>query len=173
MPASDTIGMYAPPKSRLPWFVGIGLVLVVGLIAVVTNLSGGWPTPRPTAGPSPSASASPSPALSGFPFASKDERITGRWEVLDRRWSDDGLHVELRIAVDRGTLNYTFLAFANQSAEVAYPGPGNDNPGLGEGILDAGEERAGWLFFPTTRDSTTIVLSDGLGRQLSALLVDA
>lgn len=170
-PTSDTIVSYAPPKSRTPWLIGIGLAIVVAVIAMVTNLPGNWLAPQSSSRPSASPSASTTP--DGFPFSSKDERITGRWEVLNKRWSDDGLHVELRIAVERGTLSYTFLAFANQSAEVVYPEPGSDAPALGDGTIKAGQERTGWLYFPTARDSTTIILGDGLGRQLSALVIDA
>ncbi len=170
-PTSNTINSYVPPRSRTPWLIGIGLVIVVAVIAALTNLPGTWLAPQSSTRPSVSPSASTTP--NGFPFSSKDERITGRWEVLDKRWSDDGLHVELRIAVDRGTLSYSFLAFANQSAEVVYPEPGSDDPALGDGTIVAGQERTGWLYFPTPRDNTTIILGDGLGRQLSALVVEA
>ncbi|MEA5118056.1 MAG: hypothetical protein VB036_10615 [Propionicimonas sp.] len=172
-PSSTTIGDYAPPRSKAPWFIGLAVAVVAVLIAVGATLPPDF-FGAPAASPSPSQSASP--ALPGQPFGSSDERLQGRWEVRNHRWTASGVEVELWLAVDSGSLDFSFVAFSNtdQDAEVIYPSPGADGPAFDLNPVNAGEERTGWLFFPIQHADLTLILSEGWGQsQLSALVIPA
>lgn len=171
-PATTSISEFAPPRSRAAWFIGIGVLLAAVLIAVTTVLPPGWPGPGAgSASPSPTPSATPT--ASGQPFTTVNGDVEGRWEVVERRWSDEGVQVMVRVAVDTGTLRFAFLAFSNDAAEVLYPAPGADQPDFGSDPITAGEQRDGWLFFPTYRADLTLILTTEVGRQISALVIKA
>lgn len=168
-PANTNISEFAPPRSKAPWLIGLGVLLAAVLIVVTANLPANWAGP---AAASPTPTPSPSATLSGQPFTTNDGRITGRWEVVERQWDDDGVKVLVRVAVDRGTLRFSFLAFSNDAVEVLYPYPGDDQPDFGSMPLSAGEEGDGWLFFATPRADLTLILTTEVGRQISALVVE-
>lgn len=164
------IDQFTPPRSPMPWLFALGAVLVAVLIAVTATLSSRPQPPSPT--PTPSA-ASTTARPSGQPFVSPDGRVEGNWEVLETRWNDEGVEIKLRIAVDQGTLWYSFMAFTNDAAEVLDPGPPTSSPALGQDPIDAGDERIGWIYFPSYRANLTLLLANPAGRQISALLVPA
>ncbi|MDQ7992767.1 MAG: hypothetical protein AAGC63_08425 [Propionicimonas sp.] len=172
-PDSTNISEFAPPPSRTPILVGLAAVVVAILIAATATLQpGGLFGARPApASPTPTPSATA--ALPGQPFATSDGRVEGRWQVVERRWTDEGVQVKVWVAVDRGTLRFSFLAFSNDAAEVVYPAPGADYPGFTAMPIDRGEERDGWLFFPVYRADLTLILANDSGRQISALVVPA
>lgn len=174
-PESANIGDYAPPRSKAPWFIGLAVAVVAALIAISATLPPGF-FGSPGASPSPSTGQSETPAPPGQPFSSLDERLQGRWEVRSHRWTASGVEVELWLAVDKGALDFSFVAFSNtdEDAEVIYPSPGADGPAFDLNPVNAGEERTGWLFFPAQHADLTLILSEGWGQsQLSALVIPA
>ncbi|MCA0253275.1 MAG: hypothetical protein LCH76_13520 [Actinobacteria bacterium] len=166
------IHQFAPPRSRLPWLLGLGAVLVaVAIILTATFADRILPAPQPSASPTP---ASTSAKPSGQPFVTPDGRVDGRWEVTDTRWNDEGVEVNVRVAVERGSLRFSFMAFTNDAAEVLYPQPTISYPEMATAQpIASGEEREGWVFFPTYRSDLTLILATDAGRQISALLVRA
>lgn len=165
---SVKIDEFAPPRSRLPLVVTLVVLLLAGLIWGATML-------RPAAAPAPAVSASPSPSptptLPGLPFISQDQEYAGRWQILEHRWTDAGLEVEIMLAVDRGPFGYSFVAFENSGIEPARPTPGSDSPRFSGRPIDSGQQETGWLFFPLERGPATIILSTEGGNQMSALAV--
>lgn len=168
-PEATHIEQFTPPRSPLPWLIMVGAVVIAALILFTATLSNR--PPAPSASPSPTASSAP--AKPGRPFVSPDGRVEGRWEVVESRWNDEGVEINLRLAVDKGTLWYTFMAFSNDAVEVLEPGPAMSSPALGWEPIEAGQERTGWIFFPTYRADLTLLLATELGRQISALLIPA
>lgn len=164
---SVKIDEFAPPRSRLPLLITLIVLLVAGLIWGATLL-------RPVAAvPAASASATPSqtPTASGLPFLTPDERYSGRWEILEHRWTDSGLEVEIRISVDRGPFSYSFLAFENSGVDATSPDPGSQPPQFSGLPIATGAQESGWLFFPLDRGPATIILATAGGNQMSALPV--
>lgn len=168
-PDATQIEQFTPPRSPLPWLIMVGAVVIAGLILFTATLSNRPPTP--SASPSPAASTAP--AKPGHPFVSPDGRVEGRWEVVESRWNDEGVEINLRIAVDKGTLWYSFMAFSNDAVEVLEPGVTMLSPALGWEPIEEGDERVGWIFFPTYRADLTLLLATEFGRQMSALLIPA
>lgn len=171
-PDSTSIGQFAPPRSKAPWFIGLAVVLAAALIGVSASLPPGFfGQPGPSSSPSPTPSRTQ--ALPGHPFTTQDGSASGRWEIRDHRWTADGVQLEVWLAVDEGTLGFSFVAFNNTDADaqVIYPAPGADYPALGGSPIRAGEERSGWLLFPAQRGDLTVILADDVGQQISALVV--
>lgn len=166
-PASLSIEEFAPPRSRLPLLLTLVAVLAAVLIWAGTSLRP--PAPEATASPSPTRTANGS----GLPFITPDERHSGQWEILQRRWTDSGLEVEIRIAVDRGPVSYSFVAFENTAINATEPEPGAMPPRFSGLPIQTGEEESGWLFFPLERGPATIILATAGGSQISALPVPA
>ena len=165
---SVTIDEFAPPRSRLPLLVTLVVLVVAALIWGATLL-------RPASTPSAARSASPSPTAtssgSGLPFLSPDKRSSGRWEIVEHRWTDSGLEVEITVAADRGPVNYSFVAFNNAGVDATDPVDGSEQPLFSGEPIPTGQEESGWLFFPLERGPTTIILATAQGNQMSALAV--
>jgi hypothetical protein len=174
-PPGVTIEEFAPPRSRLPLVVLLIAVVVAGLIWAGTTMGPAQPIPAATvsASPRPSASANPTTAATGagLPFVSPDQRYSGRWEILAHQWTDSGLEVEIRIAVDQGPIGYSFIAFGNNDTEATRAEPGSQFPRFSGSVIPSGQEETGWLFFPLQRGASTIILANGAGNQMSALPV--
>lgn len=163
---SVKIDEFAPPRSRLPLVLTLVVLLVAALIWGATMLRPA--PPAPAAAPTPSAT---SPTARGLPFLTPDERFAGRWEIVEHRWTDSGLEVEIRLTVDKGPVNYSFLAFENSGVEATSPTPGSDQPQFSGLPIETGQEESGWLFFPLERGPATIILATAGGNQMSALPV--
>ncbi|MGC4154101.1 MAG: hypothetical protein QM628_13630 [Propionicimonas sp.] len=168
-PEATHVEQFTPPRSPLPWLIMVGAVVIAALILFTTTLTNR--PADPTASPTPATSSAA--AGPGHPFVSPDGRVEGRWEVVESRWNDEGVEINLRLAVDKGTLWYTFMAFSNDAVEVLEPGPAMSSPELGWEPIEAGDERTGWIFFPTYRADLTLLLATEFGRQMSALLIPA
>lgn len=168
-PDATHIEQFTPPRSPLPWLIMVGAVVIAALILLTATLT----NQTPAASSSPSPTTSITAAESGQPFVSPDGQVEGRWEVVESRWNDEGVEINLRLAVDEGTLWYTFIAFSNDSVEVLEPGQALSSPALGWEPIEAGQERTGWIFFPTYRTDLTLLLATEFGRQMSALLIPA
>ena len=106
-----------------------------------------------------------------MPFLSPDERHSGRWEIVEHRWTDSGLEVEITVAADRGPVNYSFIAFNNDSLDATDPTVGSAQPQFSGQPIQTGQQESGWLFFPLERGPTTIILATAGGTQMSALAV--
>ncbi len=169
-PEATRIEQFSPPRSPLPWLIMLGAIAIAALILVTATLSSRPPAPSPTPRP---AATSATPRPSGQPFVTPDGSVEGRWEVVESRWNDEGVEINLRLVVEKGTLWYSFMAFSNDAVEVLEPGPAMSSPALGWEPIDAGQERTGWIFFPTYRADLTVLLATDAGRQISALLVPA
>lgn len=168
-PQAVHIEDFAPPKSKAPLIVSLAVGVALALFLLASALGPGLlaNVPRATQTPPSTAAASES----GLPFTSPDERFNGRWEILDHRWTEHGLMVQVRIKVDRGPLGYTFMAFENQGTEVIDPSPGADSPVLSGRRIPSGGEETGWVYFSMDRGDATIILANEAGRQMSALVV--
>lgn len=168
-PQAVHIEDFAPPKSKAPLIVTLAVGVALALVILASTLRPGLLASVPTVTPTPSASTTVSE--SGLPFTSPDERFNGRWEIMDHRWTDHGLMVQVRIKVDRGPLGYTFMAFENQGTDVIDPSPGADSPVLSGRRIPSGGEETGWVYFSMARGDATIILANEAGRQMSALVV--
>lgn len=159
-----SIGQFAPRRSVLP-----ALLLLVGVAAAVLIWMGTTrPAPVPAPSPTPTATSTTG---SGLPFVSPDERRSGRWEVVEHRWTSDGLEVSIRISVDRGPVTYSFLAFENSTLEATDPEPVNNRPAFSGRPIATGEQETGWVLFRIKRGPTTVILASEAGNQMSALSV--
>ena len=165
--ASVKIDEFAPPRSRLPLVVTVVVLLVAALIWGATMLRPD--TPAPAASPTPTPTATPT--APGLPFLTPDKRYAGRWEIVEHQWTDSGLEVEIRLAVDKGPFSYSFLAFENSGVQATSPSPGSGSPQFSGEPIETGEQESGWLFFPLERGPATIILSTSGGNQMSALAV--
>jgi hypothetical protein len=161
------IDEFAPPRSRLPLLVTVIVLVVAALIWGATLLR---PTaPATTASPKPSASQTSTARASGLPFQSPDERLSGRWEIVEHRWTDSGLEVEISLAAERGPVNYSFVAFNNAGVDPTEPTEGSQQPHFSGQPIPSGQQESGWLFFPLERGPATIILATAGGNQMSAL----
>lgn len=167
-PASVSISQFAPPPNRTPVLITVAalitLVLVIAGGIYVRSLPGA--DPSPSAGPSQSASAGP-----GHPFTTPDGQQSGRWEILDSAWTDEGLQLELRIHSDKGPITFSFMAFANASTDLVTPTSSPRSPDIRTGTASPARAVTGYVFFPMARGDATIILANGAGRQMSAQLV--
>ena len=161
------IDEFAPPRSRLPLIVVLVGLLAAGLIWASTTLRPAQQAGTPTPSPSPTATT----AGAGLPFLTPDGRYSGRWEILEHRWTDWGLEVEIRIAADKGPISYSFMAFDNTSVEATQPDVGPQAPYFSGLPIKTGSEESGWLFFPLERGPSTIILATAAGNQMSALAI--
>ena len=164
---SVKIDEFAPPRSLLPLVVTVVVLLVAALIWGATMLRPD--PPAPVASSTPTASATPT--TPGLPFLTPDERYAGRWEIVEHHWTDSGLEVEIRLAVDKGPFSYSFLAFENVGIQATSPSPGSGSPQFSGEPIETGEQESGWLFFPLERGPATIILATAGGNQMSALAV--
>jgi len=164
------IDEFAPPRSRLPLVVIVVALLVAGLIWAGTAWRGQQTVPDARTTPSATSPVA-TPSASGLPFVTPDQRYSGRWEILRHQWTDSGLEVEIRLAVDKGPVTYSFLAFGNNDVQATNSSPGSQNPKFNGLPLQTGDEATGWLFFPLERGASTIILATASGNQMSALAV--
>jgi len=148
--------------------VTLVVLVVAALIWGATLLR---PASSEASAPSPSASPTATPRAPGLPFLSPDERFSGRWEIVDHRWTDSGLEVEITLAADRGPVNYSFVAFNNDGVDATEASGGSQQPQFSGQPIPSGQTESGWLFFPLERGPATIILATSGGNQMSALPV--
>lgn len=149
------------------------LIILAALITLVLVIAGGiyvrsLPAAEPSAGPAPSRTAAAGP---GHPFTTPDGQQGGRWEILDSAWTDEGLQLQLRINSDKGSISFSFMAFANASTDLVTPTSSPRQPDISTGTASPSRSATGYVFFPMARGDATIILANGAGRQMSALLV--
>lgn len=160
------IDAYAPPRRNGGplWFVLAGVV-AVGLVLAALLLRSPAPAEAPPRVTTPRASALP-----GMPFSLPDDPSnSGRWEILGHAWSGDEVTVTVRVSCDEGSISYAFVAFSNAGTETYEPVAGAPDPEIGSGTLTAGGSVEGNLRIPMPAGDATLILTTGLGRQMSAL----
>lgn len=168
VPQSVSIDSYAPPRPKISLIIAV-LVAVIALVTALVVLTQPTDPLPPAKSTAPPATATPS---WGQEFLSDDYSISGKWAVVSHEWTIYGLHVQVRIAVDKGRLRPSFAMFANDASETVYPLETPDSPGF-EDTLNAGSDQTSWLTFSIRRGNVTIILGDLWSRQLSALPIAA
>lgn len=169
-PPPVDIRQYAAPKARTSLIVaGVVAVGLVGalLAGALTRGSAPQPTPSPTA--SETSSAAP-----GMPFTMPgDTSSSGRWEVVDRQWTSDGVSVHVRVYASTGSVTYAFLAYGKGASTATQPTRGSQRPELTSGRLSTGEVADGYVFLPLEHAESTLFLTTRDGRAISALPIRA
>lgn len=166
-PPSVSINQFAPPPNRTPLLITVVALVILGLVLAGGMYVNSLPKNQPSASPSPSATEPTGP---GHPFTTTDGR-TGRWEILDSTWTSEGLQLQVAVYSDEGSISFSFLAFSNGPAEVVRPTSSPKSPDLRIGTATPGAGATGYVFFPMDRGDATIILANGVGRQMSALPV--
>lgn len=167
-PAAVSIDQFRPPPNRTPLLVTIGALVVLALVLGVGTYLRLQPV-QPSASPSPSASA---PAAPGQPFDTPDGQQSGRWEILEHKWLDEGLQLRVRVSSDKGPITFRFRAFGNASSEAISPSSSIDAaPDIRSGTASPAAPVTGYVFFAMPRQDATIILTTGGGFQMSALPV--
>lgn len=165
-PQSVSINQFAPPPNRTPMIATIVALVVLALVIGVGSYVRSQPA-QPSASPSATPTASAEP---GQPFSAPGGQ-QGRWQILDQKWTDEGLQLQLRIDADSAALSFSFIAFANASTTVVQPTASSASPDLRTGTAAPGRPATGYVFFPMPREDATIILATATGRQISALPV--
>lgn len=166
-PAPVSIDQFRPPPNRTPL-----LITVVALITLLVVIAGGiYVRSLPLQEASPSPTPGRTSAGPGQPFTTPDGRQSGRWEILQSTWTDEGLLLQLRLYTDDENITYSFLAFANATTEVVAPSHSPESPDVRTGTITKTQPVTGYVFFPLPKGDATIILANGAGRQMSALPV--
>ena len=151
----------------------IGIVVVAIVIAMVwfgtrpSGPPGGTPSPTPT----PTKPLhTPPPGGQGIDFTASTYHATGYWEILSYSWDAQGVTLNCRITVDTGTLQYSWLALDNTSAQIY---PASTSSTLLSGTVGPGQVVSGTVRFNKNRNGTLIILADARGVQITALSVSS
>jgi hypothetical protein len=161
---------FAPPRPKAPWIIGAALAALVALIVwLVYFLPNGGITPTPTATPT-EVTATEDAWGEAFEMGSS----TGRWEITDYEFTDDGLEVCVHIISTKGWVDTYFHAMDNKVADIYTGYPSYREPSFVKTELREGEEYTGWLHFTLyERVDTTVVLADSWGSQAAAIVIKA
>jgi len=179
------VGMPAPvgqPPSQPPhktaeryrtshgWIAILIVVVVIGIVIGMVYAGtrppappGDIPTPTPT-----QPLHTPPPGGQGIDFTATTYHATGYWEILGYTWDSTGVTLNCRITVDSGTLQYSWMALDNTSAEVFEADPSST---LLAGTVGPGQSVSGTVRFDKNRNGTLIILADARGMQITALSV--
>lgn len=179
-PHSAPSSLQAPVGPRLEptrprrWGRWLALALVgaalVGAVAVPLLT----PTPRPGGSATPTPSATSASPVSGMPFKMpSDPNSGGTWEILETRWTSEGVSLKVRVTCTQGKCSYGFMAFGQNATTLTRPTTGPDTPELDTGTLQAGETTIGYVFLEIDRRDATLILTTAIGRQISALPIKA
>lgn len=131
----------------------------------------------PGASPSPTPTTSrPSTSLpTGGNFANsirfESSRVAGTFTINDSFWTDSTLVAEVTVAVERGYLDYQFLAMDMASGDVTSPDLPSSPSDLLGGTIYQGEQVSGTVRFTKNRGDTQILLGEVGGRNLTMLAV--
>lgn len=165
---------FRPPRDRRPWWI-VGIVVAVVALVVATSSIVAWRSDQQQqqASTPPSAPATaPTPSGNGIDFDYSDG--TGRLEIVDSRWTANGLEVEVRITVTKGEVQYglyNFTAFDEQGTTIDPSTQEVPVPALGEGTVTAGHTTQGWLAFQVQRQDVTLLLVSQYGKAITAYLI--
>lgn len=130
-PEADSIDNYAAPRRRWPWWLagGLAFAVVIALAAtqIVPRLVPGTST---SANPTASATATDSLPEGATTYETEEGDAAGYWLVEETEWSDDAVEVRITIAVDSGTLHYSFAALGNSSDQAVEGSASESNPSI-------------------------------------------
>lgn len=164
------IDRYAPRRSLIPAIIALASVIAAAAIVYTTTR----PQSLPAASPSPSHSASPSAGKRpGKPFTADRSRATGVWQITNSRWTSQGLDVFIEVTLDTGALTPSFDAMPNSGSGYVDSEPSTQVPGFALQAIQPASTARGWLFFPTSRETTLIFLGDANDPQISGIEVPA
>ncbi|MDR1236759.1 MAG: hypothetical protein LBK28_00800 [Propionibacteriaceae bacterium] len=169
-PRPANINDYAPPRTNIALIV-VAVVVGALLLGVLLMLTQPYLPIAPTQSPTPTPSSTSAQPSWGMPFMTEDGICQGRWEITSQNWRDDGLDVSIRVSSDQCPFNLFFSVVSNEEAfsyEPVVDGSFMEYTGL---HLQSGQERSGSLFFPMTKTSSIIMMTDDNYAQLSALEV--
>lgn len=170
-PMSRTnIANYAPPRAKTSVIVAAAIVVaLLGVLLAGALIKAAGPSrPTPTVTSESTASSEP-----GMPFTVPGSASTGRWEVLDRAWTSDGVLVHVRVTATSGTLGYAFEVYAKGESTPTMPTKGVRSPDLSSGQLSEGDSADGYLFFKIPHAESTLFITTRSGRAISALPIRA
>lgn len=154
--------------------VAIAVLVFVSLIYFGT---------RPEGLGNPSSGASPTPTVSRTPpslppegeYANsirfESDRVAGNFTINESHWDHSTLVVDITLSVERGSLNYQFLAMDMVSGEVTLADPPSEPYDLPGGTLTAGQTERGRVRITKSPGDTQVLLGDTFGRNLTMLAV--
>ena len=159
---------------RLWWLFGVALAVIALVLYLPSQFNPGrsTSTPTPTKASVPQSTTTQAGTTqanaNGIPFESGSAK--GYWQIDSSRWDSSGLTVVMTVRVDEGNLDFSFFSFDNTASEAYdpyYPATGALRPG----VLRAGQKASGTMQFRVKQGPTTIILANGQGRQITALMV--
>lgn len=152
----------------------------LAVTAIAAVLAGAVAVPLVTPAVRPSGAATPTPSATsvtpvpGMPFKMpSDPQSGGTWEILETRWTPEGVSLKVRVTCTQGKCSYGFMAFGQSATTLTRPTTGPDTPELDTGTLQAGETASGYVFLEIDRHDATLILTTAIGRQISALPIKA
>ena len=111
---------------------------------------------------SPTAPATPRvPSLPAErPF--DDGHVSGTFIVESAQWDAYTLSVNVRVKLDSGSMNYTFMALDSQagSGNIVYPNRAASPNQLDRGRIDEGQEISGTVIFSRPTQSAQVALTN-------------
>ena len=153
------------------------LAIVIGVVVLALAVVLVWAgtRPAPNAGKTPTNSAAgaptpentPSPGWSGIEFTAPTYGATGYWQVGPPQWTGDTVTVSTTLAIDQGTMKFTFFTLENATSDYYTPIGGS----MMSGTVDAGGTQTGTLVFQMPDGEFTLYLATARGSQVAALLV--
>lgn len=111
----------------------------------------------------------PVPGGQGVEVSSDRWGATAYWEILSTIWDSTGVTITTRLTGDIGTLDFGFFCIDNVTARSYSPIPSRSS--LFEGSVGPGRVSQGSVRFDKPRNDTTVILADGTGRQITALVI--
>lgn len=167
-----TIQRYRPRIGPLPMaLIAVVLTALVGLAVIGPRLGTNSTSAPSSSAPSvlPSQPLHSAPAgTQGIEVVSERDAASGYWLILSELWTSSGLRLEMQVYADQGTLDFTFFALDNQSAQIVEPESAST---LASGTVAQGRSVEGTVIFTKTRGDTTVIITDSTGRQVTALVV--
>ncbi|MCL2782515.1 MAG: hypothetical protein FWD80_00855 [Propionibacteriaceae bacterium] len=154
----------------------LGILIAVVVVALAAALV--WVGTRPpSAVPSssstqnssvePAPTYTPSPNWQGIEFSAPSYQATGYWQVSPPLWDGDTVTVSTTVAVDQGTMRFTFFALDNQASDLYTPDSGT----MQAGSVQPGGSQTGTLTMTIPRGDFTLYLATARGTQVAALVV--
>jgi hypothetical protein len=169
-PHADSIDNYKPKKPA-GWLIVLAVVVAVAIVGAILL----WAIPR-NSGESPPATApvstpAPTPTRTGG-TAFSNSNVSGYWKITKTTWTNQGVTLTVEITVDKGSLYYSFYAFANTDMTELEPTLAAPTD-LAPGFVEAGRTLTGTLTFDVPRQPLTLMMQTTNLEQLTALPVTA
>lgn len=171
-----TLAQFVPKRNRSG---PIALVFVATAVLGAMIFFGTRPgvlNPSATASSAKPTAPRTTPVLpTGGDFATsirfESDRVAGVFDINDSFWESSTLVVDVTVSVERGSLDYQFLAMDMASGDVTMPDVPSEPSDLRGGIITAGGEDTGTIRFTKNHGDTQILLGEAGGRNLTMLAV--